>query len=248
MAGHRLKVLLMQSALVILVILFWEIGSKVGWINEFFASSPSNIVRTIIEICLSGELFGHIGTTFIEIVLAFSLGIIIALLVAIMMYRYKTIANILDPFLTMLNSMPKVALGPIIIIWIGANKNSIVTMALLTNVFVSISTIYHGFIHTDSVKIKMFKSFGATNRQILKSLVIPANLSTIMNTIKVSISLTLIGVIMGEFLVSKKGIGYLITYGTQVFNLNLVMSGIVILVILSVLLYSIISFIEKHLN
>ena len=148
----------------------------------------------------------------------------------------------------MINSLPKVALGPIIIIWAGANTNSIIVMALLINLIVSILNIYNGFLGVDETKIKLLKSFGANKIQILKHLIIPESKRTIISSLKINISMTLIGVIMGEFLVSKKGIGYLIIYGTQVFNLTLVMAGILVLIVLSFLIYEVVSFIEKKLS
>lgn len=147
----------------------------------------------------------------------------------------------------MINSLPKVALGPLIIIIAGANMKSIIIMALLINLIVSIITIYNGFLNIDDKKIKLIKSFGATKLQILFKLVIPSSYKTIISSLKLNISMSLIGVIMGEFLVSKEGIGYLIIYGTQVFNLSLVMAGILILVIISYILYKIIIFIESKL-
>ena len=148
----------------------------------------------------------------------------------------------------MINSLPKVALGPIIIIWAGANTKSIIVMALLINLIVSIMNIYNGFTGVDKTKIKLLKSFGATKKQILRYLIIPESKRTIISSLKINISMTLIGVIMGEFLVSKKGIGYLIIYGTQVFNLTLVMSGILVLVLLSFIIYEIVTLIEKKLS
>lgn len=226
----------------------WEIGAKKGFINSFIFSSPSQIWTTLVKLFKTGELFLHLGTTLSEIGLSFILGIGIGFIFSIIMYQSKFLADVLDPFLTMLNSLPKVALGPIIIIWVGANTNAIITMALLINVIISIITIYNGFIHTDSLKLKLFKSFKASKAQTLFKLVIPANISTLVSALKINISLTLIGVIMGEFLVSKKGIGYLIMYGTQLFNLNLVMTGIVILIVLSFLIYELIVLIEKRLS
>ena len=147
----------------------------------------------------------------------------------------------------MLNSLPKVALGPIIIIWTGANTKSIITMALLINLIISIITIYNGFLNTDIYKIKLLKSFKANKFQILTKVVIPSSYSTIISSLKINISMSLIGVITGEFLVSKKGLGYLIIYGTQIFNLNIVMSGIIILIFISFILYEIMGLIEKRL-
>ena len=147
----------------------------------------------------------------------------------------------------MLNSLPKVALGALIIITAGANTKSIIVMALLINLIVGIMTIYNGFNNIDKDLIKLFKTFNANRLDILLKLTIPASYKTIISSLKLNISMTLIGVIMGEFLVSKSGLGYLIIYGTQVFNLNMVMAGIVILIIISFVLYKIITYIEKKL-
>lgn len=194
MSKYKTKVLLTQIFLVFLFLGIWELGTKVGFINTFIFSSPSNVLKTILDLAASGKLFLHIGVTLLEILLSFSLGILIAFIVAVLMYLNKFLADTLDPFLTMLNSLPKVALGPIIIIWVGANTNSIITMALLINVIISIITIYNGFIHTDELKLKLFKTFKATRWQTLFKLVIPANISTIVSSLKINISLTLIGI------------------------------------------------------
>ena len=246
MISYRKKILLIDTIIVILFMLVWEILSSYVIINSFILSSPSKIVESLSILLINGNLLGHISTTLKEILLSFSLGIIISFLLSIVLYYNKFIRDILDPFLTMLNSLPKVALGPIIIIWAGANTNSIILMAVLTNAIVSTITISNVFINTDKLKIKLFKSFNASNFQILFGLIIPSNLSNIISSLKVNISITLIGVIMGEFLVSKKGLGYLILYGTQIFDLNIVMGCLIILIIISYILYKLIILIEKR--
>lgn len=234
--------------LIVLVFLFtWQILSDKKIINPFIFSSPKKIVETILSLQQNYQLFSHIFTTIYETLIAFILGISLGFVIAILLYEFKTLAKIVDPFLTMLNSLPKVALGPIIIIWTGANTKSIITMALLINLIISIITIYNGFLNTDTYKIKLLKSFKANKRQILTQAVIPSSYRTILSSLKINISMSLIGVITGEFLVSKKGIGYLIIYGTQVFNLNIVMSGIIILIFISFILYELMNLLEKKL-
>ena len=163
------------------------------------------------------------------------------------MWSNRIISKIIEPYLTVLNSLPKVALGPLIIIWVGASTNSIIFMALLISVFITIINIYNGFIATDKNYILLLKSFKASKWQIFMKAVLPSNLGTIINVFKINISMSLIGVIMGELLASKNGLGYLIMYGSQVFNINLVITSVVILGIISYLLYFIIDFIEKKL-
>lgn len=248
MNKYKLKVFITQLSIVFVIVTFWEIGTRLNIINSFIFSSPSKIIASAVEFIKDGTLLSHIFVTLKEVILAFTIGIFIAFLVSMIMYMSDFLKDVIDPFLTMLNSMPKIALGPIIIIWIGANGKSIITMALLINVIVSIINIYTSFINTDSNMIKLFKSFKATKMQIFTKLVVPSNIPSIVGSLKVNLSLTFIGVIMGEFLVSKEGIGYLILYGTQVFNLNLVMMGIFVLVLMSYILYKIIVIIEKRIT
>ena len=243
----KIIIIFIQIFIVVAFILAWEYLANKNIINTFVFSKPSKILNTLINLAIENNLFNHISTTLIEILITFSLGILLGFIIAIILYQFPIINEIIDPFLTMINSLPKVALGPLIIIIAGANTKSIIIMALLINLIISIITIYNGFINTDDKKIKLLKSFGANKYQILLKLVIPNSYKTIISSLKLNISMSLIGVIMGEFLVSKSGIGYLIIYGTQVFNLSLVMAGILILVIISFILYKLITFIEKKL-
>ena len=245
---HKTFIFIIDLLIVSLFLVSWELLSHYKIINSFIFSSPITIFKTIIILFKDYNLLLHIFVTLKEIIISFALGIIIALIVSIILYSNKTLYEICDPFLTLFNSLPKVALGPIIIIWAGANTKSIILMAILTNSIISIINIHHGFVNTDKTKIKLFESFKATNKQILYKLVIPSNLSTIINSFKINISLTLIGVIMGEFLVSKKGIGYLILYGSQIFDLSIVMSGLIILLFISYMLYKGVIILNKKLG
>ena len=238
---------LIQLLLVISFFGLWQYLTDKKVINSFLFSSPKKIWETFINLIETNRLWIHVYTTLYEVFIAFFLGIIFGLLIAIILYEFDILAKIFDPFLTMINSLPKVALGPLIIIVFGANTRSIIVMALLINLIVSIITIYNGFLNIDKTKIKLFLSFKATKWQELYMLIIPCSYQTIISSLKLNISMSLIGVIMGEFLVSKKGIGYLIIYGTQIFNLNLVMLGIIILIIISFVLYEIIYYIERKL-
>lgn len=234
--------------LIVLFLLFiWEFLTRKGIINSFIYSSPSKIYLTIKKLFIEGNLFSHIFTTLYEVLLSFLLGGIIGILIAIIFYEYPTFSKIFEPFLVILNALPKVALGPIILIIFGANMKSIIIMALLINLIVTTLSMYNGFLNTDKIKIKMFKTFNANKFQTLTKLIIPSSYITIISSLKLNISLTLIGVITGEFLSCQKGIGYLIMYGSQIFDLDLVISGVFILLIFSYLLYFIISKIEKRL-
>lgn len=240
-------VLLSQILILVIFIVGWELLAKYELINTFISSSPSRIVSTIIDLHNKGNLYNHIWITIYETIISFGLGTFIGILIATILWRFNFIYRVIDPYLTVINSLPKVALGPIIIIYFGANMNSIMIMALLISVIVTVISVYNGFNETDANKINLLKSFKATKWQIFKMAILPSSYPTIISSLKINISMSLIGVIMGEFLVSKEGIGYLIMYGSQVFNLNLVMSGIIILMIVSIVMYKGVSYIEKIL-
>ena len=244
----KLFIRITQLCLALSIIILWEVLAKYEIINSFITSSPSKIVVTIINLFIKDNLIYHIFITLTETIIAFIITLIISITLSILIYRYKIFDKIIDPYLTIFNSLPKVALAPLLIIWVGANYKSIILMAILISIIVSIQSISIGFKNTNESRIKLLKSFKATDKEILKYVVLPSNYKIIINACKINIGLCLIGVIMGEFLTSKAGIGYLILYGSQVFNLNLVMSGIIILLIISLILYNIINIIEKHLD
>lgn len=245
---NKRNIFLIQISIASIFFLVWEILARCKIINTFITSSPSNIVETIINLYQNQNLFYHIWVTLSETLIAFTLTLIISIIISIILYKNDIIAKIVDPYLTMLNSLPKVALGPILIIWIGANEKSIITMGILITIIVSIQTIYNGFKSTSATKIKLMKTFKASDKDIFLKLIFPQNLRTIVSTLKINTALCLVGIIMGEFLTSKAGIGYLILYGSQVFNLDLVMAGVLILIILSTLIYNFIRIIEKRLE
>ncbi len=245
---NNIVVKFFQIFIVLTLLIVWELFARFEIINTFISSSPSKVIETIISLHNQGNLYNHILITIYETFLSFFMGAVIGLLIAILMWWNSTIAKILDPYLTIINSLPKIALGPIFIIWIGANTNSIITMALLISVIVTIVTIYNGFMTADTDKITLMKSFKATKWQIFYMVIFPQSKEALISSIKLNISMSLIGVIMGEFLVSKEGLGYLIMYGSQVFNLNLVITGIFLLGVLAYLLYFLTSLIEKKLQ
>ena len=232
---------IIQIIIVCGLLILWQILSQKRIINDFIYSSPLRIINTLIGLIKSHNLFNHLLRTLKEIFIAFSLGSLLGLLIAIILYEFRLLAKIFEPFLIVLNSLPKVALGPMIIIIAGANIKSVIIMTLLINLIVTILNIYNGFVNIDSTKITLMKSFKASKIQTLKYLVLPGSLNTIVSALKINVSMTLIGVIMGEFLVSKEGIGYLIIYGTQIFDMNLVMSGIFVLIIMSIIIYLLVS-------
>ncbi len=243
---EKIIVVILQLSIIISFLILWEILSKKNIINSFLFSSPSKVFKTIYNLICRKELFSHIGITLFEVIISFTITGILSFLIAILMWSNKRFSKVIEPYLTILNALPKVALGPLIIIWIGASTNSIIFMALMISLFVSIINIYNGFNSTNKDYITLLKSLKANKKTIFLKVILPSNKNNLISSMKVNVSMTLIGVIMGELLVSKKGLGYLIMYGSQVFNINLVITSIFILGIIAFIMYEIIVKIEKR--
>lgn len=241
---RKIEILATQIILVIAFIALWEILAQNGIIDSFITSQPSRIVKTFMNLS-SNDLLEHLKITCIETLIGFSLGTILGAIIAIILWWSPFISKVSEPFLVVLNSLPKIALGPVIIIWVGAGMPAIIVMALSISLIVTVLEILNGFLHTEEEIIKMAKTFNANKVQILTKIVIPSNIPTFFNTLKVNIGLSLVGVISGEFLVSKGGLGYLIVYGGQVFQLDLVMTSVIILAVVAALMYQSIVILEK---
>lgn len=242
------RVRIWQVALVAGLFALWELSCRVGLSDGFLVSSPSRMAQTLWTLCRSGELWHHAAVSVGETVLGFTAGTALGTLIAVAMWWSDTAARILDPYLVVLNALPKTALGPIFIVWMGAGMGAIVTMTLAISLIVTILSMYTGFRTTDPEKLRLMRTLGATKRQILWLLVFPANCPTLFATLKVNVGLSWVGVIMGEFLVSRAGLGYLIVYGSQVFNMDLVMASVLALGAAAVGMYLLVLRAEKFLN
>lgn len=245
---YKLKILLAQIFLLTGLLLLWEFLSSKEIINSFLFSSPSSIFKLLRQYIKSGELYNHIFISVYETILGLIIGTTIGILIAILLWWNKTLAKIMDPFLVVLNALPKTALAPIFIIWAGTGIKGIVVVSISISLILTILSAYNYFKNVDEEKIKMLKSFGANKYQILTKLILPSNFVNIIDVIKINIGMSWVGVIMGEFIVSREGIGYLIVYGSQVFKLDLVMMGVFVLAIIAYLMYQIINVIEKALK
>ncbi|WP_461612855.1 ABC transporter permease [Clostridium sp. Marseille-QA1073] len=242
---EKRMILFWQIFILVLLLALWEILARVNVIDTFLFSKPSDIHVLFMDYMSNGELFKHIGISVWETVLGFTIGTILGILIAIMLWWSKTASKILDPYLVVLNALPKTALAPILIVWAGAGIKGIVVIAITISVVTTILSAYNYFINADEEKIKMLQSFGATKGQILRKFILPSNIGNIINIVKINIGMSWVGVIVGEFLVSRYGIGYLIVYGGQVFKLDLVMMGVVVLAICALVMYQIVNVIEK---
>ncbi len=248
---RRNKSILINCARVgILAVLLtiWELFAQFNIIDPFITSSPSRILRTIGDLYSNGSLFYHIGITLAETMIGFVIAVVLGYAIAVALYLSDSVRKVFEPYIVVLNALPKIALGPLIIIWIGTGYSAIVFMTVLVAVIVCIMNTLAGFISVDKTMLTLMQAMGANKRTILAKLIIPASFPTLINTLKVAVGLAWIGSIMGEYIVSKAGLGYLIVYGGQVFKLDLVMTATIILCALAGGMYGIIALIEKSVS
>ena len=225
----------------------WELLTLLKIVDPFITSSPSRIFNMLVELFKEGNILRHSYITLYETVLAFSISMIVGLIVAIILFSFEKTRKILEPYLIVLNSLPKIALGPLIIVWVGAGTKAIVLMGFLICIVITIVSLLNSFLNVSKSKILLMKTLGASRFQILTKLIIPECFPEIISTLKINVGMSWVGTIMGEYLVSKEGLGYLIVYGGYIFKLDLVMTSIFILCILAGLMYFGVSFIEKKL-
>lgn len=244
----QLLIRICRAGLIILLLAIWQAAADKGLIDAFITSSPLRVIRCIGRLIADGTLFKHLAVTCMETLAGFLLGLTLGIFTAIVLWWFPTVSEIMEPYLVVLNAMPKVALGPVIIIWAGAGYTSITIMTLAISMITTIMGVYSGFQTTEEEKKTLLKTLGANKMQLLTKVVIPSNCENIISCMKINVGLSWVGVIMGEFLVSKAGLGYLIMYGSQVFNLDLVMSGIVIISLVAAGMYAGINALEKFVR
>lgn len=241
----KLKVTLFRILILLGFIVVWELAADMKWIDPFLTSSPSRMFKSFLSFYEDGTILRHIWVTCYETILGFSLGTILGTIIAIALWWFPFTAKVLDPYLVVLNALPKVALAPIIIFWVGNGTSAIIVIALLISIVTTIISVFTGFQEVDREKILLMKTFQANKIQILRYLIIPYTIPVLISALKINVGLSWVGVIMGEFLVAREGLGFLIVYGGQISQLDMVMMSIVLLSIIAFLMYKLVAIIEK---
>ena len=248
LSKYRLHKKFVAAARVLLLVVFlsvWELTASHQIIDSFIFSSPSKIARCFLDMVADRSIFLHLGVTLYETIVSFLLVIVFSILTAVLLWFSKKLSEILEPYLVVLNSLPKSALAPLLIVWLGANIRTIIVAGMSVAIFGSIINLYTGFREADPEKLKLIRTLGGTKKDELTKIVLPSSVPLILSVMKVNIGLCLVGVIIGEFIGARQGLGYLIIYSSQVFKLDWLLMSICILCIIAVLLYAIIGLIEK---
>ena len=235
----------LRVGILALLLGLWELVTALGWVDPFIMSSPSRIAATIASLYADGSLFYHIGVTLWETLAGFAIAVVLGFAIALLLWWSDTVRKVLEPYIVVINALPKIALGPLIIVWFGTGSEAIVFMTVLVGIIVAIMHVLSAFIGTDPNKILLMRSMGASKWQILWKLVLPSSYPSVISMLKINVGMAWIGSIMGEYIVSRAGLGYLIVYGGQVFKLDLVMSATFILCVLAAGMYFLVVLLEK---
>lgn len=242
---HKILVRVCRFLLLMGFLIFWECSADAGIIDSFIFSSPSRMIYCFWQMVLDKSIFLHVGVTLYETMMSFILVIFFSILMAVLLWMCSSLSEILDPYLVVLNSLPKSALAPLLIVWFGATKTTIVIAGMSVAIFGSILTLYTCFKNVDEEKFTLIYTLHGTKFHVLTKVILPGNIPTIISTMKVNIGLCLVGVVIGEFIGGREGLGYLIIYGSQVFKLDWLLMSICILCVMAMGLYSIINLLER---
>lgn len=244
----KIFILACQILLFIALLVAWELCAKYNIIDSFITSCPSKIWATITTSIKDGTLFYHSWISLSETIIAFLIATILGSLIAIVLWWNETLRKVLEPYIVVLNSLPKIALGPIIIVWFGVGTQAIVVMAILIMIVITIISMLNAFLSCEPNKILLLKSMGASKLQILCKLILPCSVPEFISVLKINVGLAWVGTIMGEYLVSRAGLGYQINYGSQVLDLSLVMANTVVLCVLATAMYLVVAMLEKYVH
>jgi NitT/TauT family transport system permease protein len=241
-------VLAVQIGILVVAVTLWEVGANAGWIDAFFWSQPSAIFRTMTIFFTTGDAFTDVAFTFRSTILGFLIGTITGSALGLSFWWSRNYAAIVQPYVICFESLPKLALAPLIVLVFGIGIASKVAIATALTLVVSTLTTYAGVKAVDPDNEKLFYSLGATRMQVFRKLVVPSCLPWIISVLRVNIGLALTGAVVGEFIASQHGLGRAILYAGQTYDIALVWVAVAVLSTLAVVMYVIVSWIERVLR
>ena len=246
--AHQIFITISRYVLLIAFLVLWEVSANAGWIDAFFFSSPVRIWKLFLSMCQDHSIFMHVGITLFETIVSFLLVFVISLGAATLLWYSTKLSEILEPYLVVLNSLPKSALAPLFIVWLGTGTTTIIVAGISVALFGSIISFYTAFKQNDPEKLTLIYTLGGSRRDAFHKVILPGSVPILLATTKVNIGLSLVGVIIGEFLAARRGLGYLIIYGSQVFQLNLVITSVILLCLIAMGLYKGLQFAENRIG
>ncbi len=245
---HRRRVLMARVAILLVFLTLWEVSSSLGWIDAFIFSSPSSLIQTTGDLLVNRNLLYHIFLTLSETLVSFFISTLLGIVLAMVLWWFPSLYEATEPYWVALNSLPKSALAPILIVWFGNTIRTTIITSILLTIIVTVLTVLSGFQESEDEKAKLIYALGGNKKQVMTKVLLPGNIPVIMNVLRVNIGLSLIGVIIGEFLSAKAGLGYLIIYGSQIFKMDWVLLSIVLLCLIAAGLYGLLGMIGRRIS
>ena len=236
----------LQILVLVIFLGLWELFASVGVVDPFFFSSPSRIAKTLAVLFSGSAIWMHMGISLLETILGFLIATLLGGLIAVLLWWSERARKVAQPYLIVLNSLPKIALGPIIIFWVGSGFSATVVMCVLICIVITTISLLQSFTSCDQDKILLMQSMHASKFQILRKLILPNAIPDFVSVLKINVGMAWVGSVLGEYLSSSMGLGYLINYGKSMLNLDLVMTSIFLLCILAAGMYFIVNLFEKR--
>jgi NitT/TauT family transport system permease protein len=240
-----------RSALQILAVvgffLLWEAAVRWGWLSGFLVGQPSGVLRNLISSIANGSLFADTGYTIFEAILGFAFGTVIGSVIGLALWYSVFVARLVEPFIAAINSVPKIALAPIIILWFGTGLLSKVALAISLTSIVALITAYQAAKDADKDLQALLFSMGASKQHIFKRVIAPSTLPAIIATFRINIGFALVGAVVGEFISSQHGLGHVIYVASSLYDLNTVWAGLFTLMLVGFLFYHLVEVTERWL-
>ncbi|MFI7132846.1 ABC transporter permease [Nonomuraea sp. NPDC050153] len=236
-----------QTLLGVVVVALWELLVRLRVIDPFYFSRPSDIALRVRDWFADGEILEHLRVTLVEASLALLIGAALGLGGGFLLARVTLLADILDPYIKMLNALPRVVLAPIFLLWFGLGIWSKVAFGVTLVFFIVFFNTYQGVRDVSSVLVDNARMLGAKERQLIRHVFLPSALTWIFSSLHVSVGFAIVGAVVGEYLGSSRGMGYLISQAEGVFDTTGVFAGMVVLSAVVLLLDLAVHRIERHL-
>ena len=235
----------LQALAVIVFFAVWEIGVRLGFVSAFLVGSPFGIFRVGFRMLLGGDLVSDTWYTLFEALLGFVIGTIIGSLIGLALWYSVFVARLVEPFIVAINSVPKIALAPIVVLWFGTGLVSKVALSVSLTAIVALIAAYQAAKDADADLQALLISMGADKHQVFFKAVVPSTLPSIIATFRINIGFGLVGAVVGEFISSQRGLGHLIYTASSLYDLDTVWVGLFTLMIMGFVLYYVIDLIER---
>jgi NitT/TauT family transport system permease protein len=238
---------LYRAALLVVVLLAWYASTSSGLLPSFFFGRPVVVFQRIGGWFASGKIYPHLGVTLIETVLAFAIGTVLGVVVGLWLGLRPFAAALLDPYIKAANAMPRVILAPIFAVWFGLGIASKVALGITLVFFIVFFNVFQGVREVSPVVVASVRMLGATRRQLLRHVYLPSATSWVFSSLHTSVGMAFVGAVVGEYLGSAAGVGYLILQAEGTFDIDSVFAGILVLTAFALLLDVLVSVLERRL-